>query len=230
MDPGVASPPQGYRARVKPADALHDLWAAVEVFDTEAADLVLASMLWDVPLSDAVTDVVLPFLHQLGERWEDGRLSVAHEHFASNLLRRRLSAFTPRQSVEMSSTPGPVVLLACPSGEQHDLVLLCFALLLGERGARVRFLGADTPVPAVVQAARATSADAVVLATTRATALTSHATALARLSEDHPVYVAGRGATAKVARETGARLMTGDPVQAVAELVADLAAPTGERR
>jgi len=202
--------------------ALDELWAAVETFDGERADLVLASLLADVPLSAAVTSVVLPFLAQLGDRWEDGRLSVAHEHFASNLVRRRLSALTPAPRVGARISSGPVVLLACPPGERHDLVLLSFALMLGERGARVRFLGADTPVPSIVQAARTTSADAVVLSATRETAFAAHTTSLSRLSVRHPVYVAGRGATVRVALDTQARRLSDNPVRAVADLIGDL--------
>lgn len=201
---------------------MDELWDAVEEFDEAAADLALASILWDLPLSAAVTSVVLPFLEQVGDRWEDGRLSVAHEHFATNLLRRRLSGLAPGPSPDTPPPRGPVVLLACPPGERHDLVLLCVALMLGERGARVRFLGADTPVPALVQAARTTKADAVVLSATRGTALMAHATSLHHLSEHHPVYIAGRGADRHVAELTGARLLPGDPVRAVTELVGDL--------
>jgi hypothetical protein len=36
-------------------------------------------------------DVVLPYLAELGERWQRGTASVAMEHFASNLIRGRLA-------------------------------------------------------------------------------------------------------------------------------------------
>ena len=70
-----------------------ELWAAVETFDAEAAEIAVARLLWDVPLSGAVTGVVLPFLAEVGDRWEAGTLSVAHEHFVSDMLRRKLTAF-----------------------------------------------------------------------------------------------------------------------------------------
>jgi MerR family transcriptional regulator, light-induced transcriptional regulator len=138
-----------------------ELWAAVETFDAEAAELVIARLLWDVPLSGAVTGVMLPFLREVGDRWEDGTLSVAHEHFVSDMLRRELSALAavPPRAPDGTPAPGPVVLLACPPGERHDMVLLCVALMLRERGVRVRFLGADTPIPAVLTAARRSAAD-----------------------------------------------------------------------
>lgn len=203
--------------------ATERLWAAVETYDGEVADTTLADLLWQRSLADAITQVVLPFLGELGDRWEQGRLSVAHEHFVSNLLRRWLWAFGGRPGDDGAVADGPVVLLACPPGERHDLVLLGFSLLLGESGARTRYLGADTPMPAIVAAARASQADAVVLAATRDTALTAEATAISRLAVEHPVFVAGRGATQGVAEGLNAHLMPHDPVAAVSFLTTVLA-------
>ena len=206
----------GYRAQVKVINPLDALWDGIAAFDEEVADRALVGLLWDVPLAEAVTGVVIPFLGQLGDRWEDGSLSVAHEHFASNLLRRRLSALSHQQEVlPQPGTHRSRVLLACPPGERHDLVLLCFSLLLGERGWRTLFLGADTPVTALVSAARTVDADAVVLAATRRTALTAHSTSISRLAEDHPVFIAGGGADPEVARVVGARLLPTDLVEAL---------------
>ncbi len=199
---------------------LDDLWEGIEAFDEEAADRALVGLLWDVPLSEALTRVVVPFLSQLGTRWEDGSISVAHEHFASNLLRRRLSALA-HQHEALPAPDGrrrPRVLLACPPGERHDLMLLCFSLMLSEQGWRTLFLGADTPVTALVSAARAVDADAVVLAATRPTALTAHSTSVATLAADHPVFIAGRGADEEVARVVGARLLPADLVTALDHL------------
>ena len=202
-----------------------ELWAAVETFDAETAEIVLARLFWDVPLSGAVTGVVLPFLREVGDRWEAGTLSVAHEHFVSDLLRRKLAALSsvpPQQVLDDASAPSPIVLLACPPGERHDLVLLCVALMLRERGVRARFLGADTPVPAVVSAARAARADAVVLAATRSTAFTAHGSSLVRLAVTHALYVAGRGADEQTVAEIGAVALPEDPVRAVVFLVGEL--------
>ena len=202
-----------------------ELWAAVEAFDAETAEITLARLFWDVPLSGAVTGVVLPFLREVGDRWEAGTLSVAHEHFVSDMLRRKLTALSsvpPQAVLQDASAPSPVVLLACPPGERHDLVLLCVALMLRERGVRPRFLGADTPIPAVVTAAHAAGADAVVLAATRTTAFTAHATSLRSLAEDRPLYLAGRGADAQTVAEVGATALPADPVRAVVFLVGAL--------
>lgn len=202
-----------------------ELWAAVETFDAEAAEMVVARLLWDTPLSGAVAGVVLPFLREVGDRWEAGTLSVAHEHFVSDLFRRKLLALSsvpPHQVLEDEAAPSPVVLLACPAGERHDMVLLCVSLMLRERGVRVRFLGADTPIPAVITAARSADAVAVVLAATRKTAFSAHVTTLLRLGKDHALFIAGRGADEQTAAEVGATVLPDDPVRAVVFLVGEL--------
>ena len=199
-----------------------ELWAAVETFDAETAEIALAKLFWDVPLSGAVTGVVLPFLREVGDRWEAGSLSVAHEHFVSDMLRRKLSALSsvpPQRVLEDADAPSPDVLLACPPGERHDLVLLCVALMLRERGVRARFLGADTPIPSVLSAARAAGADAVVLAATRSTAFTAHGSTLVKLAQEHALFIAGRGADEQTVAEVGATALPQDPVRAVVFLV-----------
>ncbi len=218
-----------YRSRVD-TTSKEELWAAVETFDAEAAEIAIAKLLWDIPLSAAIVGVVLPFLEEVGDRWEAGTLSVAHEHFISDMLRRKLwalSSVPPHQVLDDASARSPVVLLACPAGERHDMVLLCVALMLRERGVRVRFLGADTPIPAVLTAARAARADAVVLAATRSTAFTAHATTLSRLAADHPLYVAGRGADEQTVADVGATALPVDPGRAVVFLVGELSRISG---
>ena len=109
----------------------------------------------------AVLDgVVLPLLHELGDGWERGEISIAQEHFASNLLRGRLLGLA--RGWDRGS--GPRAVLACPPGERHDLGLVIFGLALREHGWRITFLGADTPPETVVDTGAGRTTAAVVLA------------------------------------------------------------------
>ena len=76
-------------------------------------------------------------------------MSVAEEHFATNVVRGRLLGLARN----WSSGGGPVAVLACPPGELHDLGLICFGLLLRERGWRIAYLGPDTPIETVADIA-----------------------------------------------------------------------------
>lgn len=202
------------RQGVPAAEAVARLLRATEDFDELEGQRVLDALLDKRPLAEVVGRVVLPFLEVLGDRWEEGTMSVAQEHFASGLVRRRLSAL----SLGPAGGRGPVAVLACPPGELHDIALLAFGLLLARQGWQVRFLGADTPLLDLARAARTVGADVVILAATRVTALEAHTTGLRHLSRHHRLLLAGRGAGEPLAREVGAELLPEDPVTAAAAL------------
>ena len=66
------------------------LRAALDRLDEPGAHAVLDRLLATFTLETVLRDVLLPYLHELGERWERGEHPFAQEHFASNLLRGRL--------------------------------------------------------------------------------------------------------------------------------------------
>ena len=135
-----------------PEQARAELGAALEAFDEPRAQGVFDELLSTMSLDALLSEVVMPYLHDLGERWERGELSVAQEHFASNVLRGRLLGLARG----WGRGAGPRALLACPEGERHDLGLIAFGLALRERGWRIDYLGPDTPVESIEEAARRT--------------------------------------------------------------------------
>ncbi|HSD80763.1 MAG TPA: cobalamin-dependent protein, partial [Solirubrobacteraceae bacterium] len=154
--------------------------------------------------------VVIPLLHEIGERWVAGEISVGHEHFASAVLGGRLRAL----GRSFDGGVGPRAVLACPPGERHEIGLLCFGLALRHRGWQVTFLGADTPFDAIAQAADAVAADLVVLAAQMPGVLADAAGAVRALGARRPVALGGRAATAADARRAGARLLPDDALRA----------------
>jgi MerR family transcriptional regulator, light-induced transcriptional regulator len=165
-------------------------------------------------LEAVLSVVLLPYLHDLGERWARGDVTVAQEHFASNLIRGRLLALA--QGWDRGR--GSRAMLACPPGEQHDLPLVMFGLGLHRHGWRILFLGADTPIETLVPAAEARSPALIVLAATDPLRFEAVADEVAALGSRWPVAVAGRGATDDLARRMSARLLDGDPVAAAAAI------------
>jgi cobalamin-dependent methionine synthase I len=107
-----------------------------------------------------------------------------------------------------------LALLACAPGEQHDISLLAFGLLLRSHGWRVLFLGADTPLLTLKHAAQVTGPAALVLVAFDAALLASEATALRQLARIAPLFLGGPGATAQIPRLTRVRRLDGDVVAA----------------
>ena len=106
---------------------------------------------------------------------------------------------------------GPRAVLACAPGEQHDLGLIAFGLTLNRRGWRITYLGPDTPVDSLVDAAARLEPDLVVVTATTKRRLTPLVDALTALSRQTRVAVAGSGATAGV---DGLQTLSEDPVKA----------------
>ena len=67
-----------------------DLAAALDHFDEPRAQAILDRVLAAVTVDTLLGEVILPYLRELGARWERGEATIAHEHFASSVLRGRL--------------------------------------------------------------------------------------------------------------------------------------------
>ena len=192
------------------ADATTTLAAALDDFDEPAAQAVLDRLLGTLTVETVLRDVVLPYLRALGDRWERGEVSVAQEHFASNLIRGRLAGL----GRGWGHGHGPRAILACVPDELHDIALLAFGIVLNRNGWRVEYLGADTPLDDLVRMASAQRPDLVVLAATRPERFEGLTDGLIGLARIAPIALAGPGAAQAVADAVGARLLTDDPVTA----------------
>ena len=153
---------------------------------------------------------MVPYLRELGERWADGELTIIHEHFASNVIRGRLAGLARG----WGNGDGPRAVLACPPGELHDLPLLIFGIILNRRGWRVDFFGANTPLVELIDGARRSPPDLIVVAATVPEHLTAIRADLAHLAALAPLALAGTGASPAAADAIGAELLIGDPVTA----------------
>jgi DNA-binding transcriptional MerR regulator len=180
----------------------------LDAFDEPAAQAVLDRLLADFTVESVLGQAILPYLHDLGERWAHGQATVACEHFASNILRGRMAGLARRWGDGL----GPAALLACPPEEQHDLGLMAFGIVLHRNGWRVHYLGTETPVSELLQAARELRPDLAVLAAVSPDRYDRHAAGLTRLAATVPLGLAGAGATQAPAAAIGARLLAGDPV------------------
>jgi len=181
---------------------------ALDAFDEPAAQAALDRLLADLSVPAVLRDVVLPYLADLGERWQRGTATVAAEHFATNIIRGRLAGLARG----WGSGHGPQALLACPPGELHDLALMMFGIVLHHNGWRISYLGASTPVEDLERAAGLSRPGLVVVAAARPQNLGPPQAELTALARRVPLALAGAGATAQLADAVGAQLMTGDPV------------------
>jgi DNA-binding transcriptional MerR regulator len=204
--PVAASSPSAVLA---PAAVREELADALADFDEPRTQAIIDRLLSAVTLDTALGEVVLPCLNELGERWARGESSVAQEHFASSLIRGRLLGLARGWGLGS----GPVALLACLPGEQHDLGLIVFGLALRDRGWRISYLGTDAPLDTVGEAAQQIAPAFVVLNAISIDRVEPFVKELRALARKHRVALGGRAAAGGSGPAVrGLVTLSGDPI------------------
>ncbi len=135
-------------------DAQQRLLEAFKLFDEEAANAIMASMLAIYPVEEICIELMRPTLWRIGKLWEEGLFTVSVEHFASAFFRGLLTNL-------LHSSPGPhtgpLVIACCAPGEAHELAPLMLALLLRRSGLRVIYLGQSIEIAGLLHTLRQVS-------------------------------------------------------------------------
>jgi len=195
------------------ADVAAQLRHALDGFDASAGHAALDRLFGAVSLEFAITEVLIPYLRELGERWADGTATVAQEHFASHLIRGRLLGLARDWGADGSSS----VVLACLPGEAHDLGLILLGILIARRGWRVTLLGADTPLDTLEASVRDLRPTLTLVSTYDATLFNQHTDAITALAAVTPLAVLAP-VDEQAVSETGARTLPPDIAAAAASL------------
>jgi MerR family transcriptional regulator, light-induced transcriptional regulator len=230
LDGGQPAPPtapptvSGSATTLEAAAA--NLTASLDRLDEQAANTALDRLFAAYTVETVLQEVLIPYLHRLGDRWETGEVSVAQEHFASNLIRGRLLGLAQG----WGQGQGPGAILACLPGEQHELGLLAFGVALRRRGWRITYLGTDSPIDAVADIARSLAPAVVVLLSMTPQRFLDHAHDIQQLTTQVQVMIAGPGATPKTARHTQTQVLDQDPVTAATTIDHNHSTRGGEPR
>jgi len=151
--------------------------------------------LYDELLSLFPVDVVMqrlmvPTLHELGRRWQDGEGGIAEEHFFTGCIRNRLGARLHHSGQAMV---GKRLVIACLPGEYHELGILMFALSAQTHGFKTLVLGANMPLNELAKVVERSEGSALVLAGTFPENLELCRTDLAELTGavQVPVFIGG---------------------------------------
>lgn len=186
------------------------LLAAAHAYDEGAMHSILDEALGGFSLETVLRELVLPVLREIGDEWERGELEVGAEHFASTVIRGRLLALSRLWSRGGSA----LAILACAPGELHDMGLIAFGLVLRTHGWRIFFLGADTPLETIAEAATAFKPQLVVVASIDEALLENLGGELRRLARSAPLVLAGGGASEELCARLRLDRLDGDLVAA----------------
>ena len=103
--------------------------------------------------------VIYPLLDKLGMMWMSGSIKSVHEHFVSNVVRRKTINAIDRLNHSKNEMDNPKFLIYLPESENHELSLLYLHYILKEKGMRVVNLGIGIPLDDVADGCRISKPD-----------------------------------------------------------------------
>lgn len=141
-------------------------------------------------------DILAPALTEIGQRWHDGKISIADEHLATAAAMRVVARLGSRIASRPGRTRGTIV-LATVAHDHHFLPTSMMRDLLRYRSFDVLDLGGNTPAESIVDQLTNTPdlvAVGLSASTTEANEATAEAIAKIRSSMAHVPIVVGGGA------------------------------------
>lgn len=147
------------------AAVVRELLAAYRRYDQPAADTIIGEAFVLFGVDEAVSRIVRPALVEIGELWHRGEITVTTEHFASQLIKRKIASLIGMYD----NTHAPwTVIVGCAPHEQHEIGALLLCLFMMRQGWRVLYLGPDVPVTDLMQTVARVQPDMVCMSASSA--------------------------------------------------------------
>ena len=152
--------PRALTAASPTSSFLDECVAAVKSLDTRALEETLKRAAIELGTQGLLQRVVGPLAQSIGDLWRDGTITAAHEHFASAVIR----IFLGHTAQQFGGSDGaPVLVVATPAGQIHELGALLVGAAAANLGWHVTYLGANLPAAEIAGAAQQNHARAVAL-------------------------------------------------------------------
>ncbi len=118
------------------------LQALLQLNDT-VAEQILAEAFSLYPIEHVGEKIIVPVLVEIGERWHQGKINIAHEHFATAYLQQRLAAIL--RTVPTAGSKA-LIWIGCAPSEEHEIGALLLTIYLRRAGYQAQYLGKNIPV------------------------------------------------------------------------------------
>lgn len=142
------------------ASFLDECVTAVKSLDNYALEETLKRAMIQLGAQGLLQHVVAPLTQIIGDLWSLGTITAAHEHFASAAIR----VFLGHAARPFAGSDGaPVIVVATPSGQIHELGALIVGAAAANLGWSVTYLGASLPAAEIAGVVRQKGARAVAL-------------------------------------------------------------------
>jgi DNA-binding transcriptional MerR regulator/methylmalonyl-CoA mutase cobalamin-binding subunit len=137
-----------------------DCLASIEELDEKRLLDILLRAASDKSRTELLNAILDPLMQQVGDRWQGGSLSVAHEHMVTAVVRSLLGSLVVTERVPQSA---PILLATTPEGQNHEFGAMMAAITASAAGWRALYLGPNLPAEDIAGAVHQSGARAVAL-------------------------------------------------------------------
>ena len=138
-----------------------------------------------------ITEVIYPFLNQIGILWGTNKIIASQEHFISNLIRQKLISAIDALPLPMENAPSIALFLL--DNEDHEIGLLLSSFIAKNLGWHVFYLGQRVPSDNIQSFVKKMDPDALLslFITPRNTKEISRIQAMFKEISKNPILVSG---------------------------------------
>ena len=118
-------------------------------FDQVKFEKILHNLVLHIGFEKSIMKVLFPLMNRIGILWMVNDVSPAQEHFASDLIMKKI--ITAIDGLEKShvKTQGANVLLFTPEKEFHEIPILMMHYLLRKNGISTTYVGSNSSVDTI---------------------------------------------------------------------------------
>ena len=136
---------------------------AIEHLEVTKAEQILSRAALGTEPVEFLQRVIAPILVEVGDRWEQGELRIAHEHACSAVTRGLLFSL---MRLYPSNESNRKVVVATPADEDHELGAMMVSMLAAMHGWSVLYLGPNLPAEEIGYAVRDTRSELLLVSVT----------------------------------------------------------------
>jgi methanogenic corrinoid protein MtbC1 len=133
--------------------------------DEEKFENLITELTLQYGFDKTILSVVYPFLHRIGVLWQTGNISVAQEHFVSNIIKRKIIVAIDKLGPAKQNSKATFISFL-PEWEYHELSLLFYTYILRKSGFSVVYLGQAVPVADLISVQNSYNAEYLLLTLT----------------------------------------------------------------
>jgi MerR family transcriptional regulator, light-induced transcriptional regulator len=146
-------------------EMVNDILSKGTLYSHAVSNFKVAMMNFDVPLffntyetllanksfRDIFYDCFLPLLQEIGNLWQTGTITPAHEHFISSLVKQKISGQIEKLQANTPTHTNRTFVLYLPDNEIHEIGLLFINYELLLQGYKTVYIGESVPLESLAE-------------------------------------------------------------------------------